>query len=135
MKTSFLFSLSTVLCTFLFVQGRPTNNHEPLTQIKADTSLINYTGKVKAILDNKCYSCHNQASKSEKARHKLNLDSLSLLTKIAQISKLDKIIETLDKGEMPPKRYLERKPEAKLSAEETKAIKDWAQKTSDTLLK
>ena len=107
----------------------------PNLEIKADTSSVHYSGNVKTIIDNKCYGCHCQTSKSEKARHKLNLDSLWLITKVAQISKLDKIIETLEKGDMPPRKYLERKPEARLTAEETKAITDWAKLTSDVLLK
>lgn len=134
-KISILFSSLTVLCAILFLQGRTIRNNEPLTGLKTDTTHINYYGSVKVVLDNKCYNCHNQTSRSEKARRKLNLDSLSLLSKVAQVSKLDKIVETLDKGDMPPKKYLEYKPEGKLTADETKAIKDWAQKTSDGLLK
>ena len=79
--------------------------------------------------------CHSNQSMSENAKRKLNLNTLPSLSKIDQISKLDKIMETMDKGDMPPKRYLERKPDTKLTTEETKTIKDWAQKTSAELLK
>jgi hypothetical protein len=134
-KAGIIFSLLTVLCAILFLKGRPFRSNDLWMRTKADTTHLSYYGGAKIVLDNKCYGCHNQTSKSEKARHKLNLDSLSFFTKASQLSKLDKIIETLDKGEMPPQKYLERKPEGKLTADETKLIKDWAQKKSDDLLK
>ena len=48
---------------------------------------------------------------------------------------LDKIIEMLDKGEMPPKKMIEMHPEAKISAEDSKIIKDWAAAASENLMK
>jgi len=36
---------------------------------------------------------------------------------------------------MPPKRYLELKPEGKMTDEEIAAVKGWAQKASDILMK
>jgi hypothetical protein len=135
-KAGILFSsLLGVLCSILFIQGRTVQSSTSLSGLKADTARVNYYGTAKVALDNKCYGCHNQTSRSEKARRRLNLDSLSLLSKVSQLSKLDKIVETIDKGEMPPQKYLERKPEGKLTAEETKVIKDWAVKTSEVLLK
>jgi uncharacterized membrane protein len=134
MKTNILLSLGMACFAFLLVQAKVDSNATG-SPVKADTMVIAYSGKVKAIIDNKCYGCHNPKSRSEKAKGKLNWDALPTLSKVDQISRLDKIVKVLDKGEMPPKKYLEHKPEGKLTSEETIILRDWAQKTSDILLK
>ena len=96
---------------------------------------IEYPEDVKKIIDNKCYGCHNPESKSEKGKGKLDWTFLPGLVKAEQVSKLDKVIEVLDKGEMPPKRLIEREPGAKISEADAKILKDWAQSTSENLLK
>jgi len=135
MKTKALLIVGVVVFAFLMIQGRIVEKSESQKTIKSDTATINYSGKIKVIIDNKCYGCHNSNTRAIKARNKLNWDSLALITKVNQISKLDKVIETLDKGEMPPKQFLERKPEGKLTDDEITALKGWAQKTSDALMK
>jgi hypothetical protein len=135
MKTKVLLMVGVVCCAFLMIQGRVADKNESLKVVKRDTSAVTYSGNIKTIIDNKCYGCHNSQSRGVKARIKLNLDSLALISKVNQLSKLDKIIEVLDKGDMPPKRYLEQKPEGKMTDEETAAVKGWAQKASDILMK
>ena len=94
-----------------------------------------YPVEVKAVIDHKCYGCHNPDSRSEKGKEKLNWVLLPGLDKAAKVAKLDKIIEMLDKGEMPPKKMIEMHPEAKISAEDSKIIKDWAAAASENLMK
>jgi uncharacterized membrane protein len=103
-------------------------------EVKAG-SKIDYPEVVKKVIDNKCYGCHNSDSRSEKGKEKLNWTTLPGLDKAAQVSKLDKVIEVLEKGTMPPKQMVERKPEAKISDAESKLLKEWAKATSDELLK
>ena len=105
-------------------------NQETKTGVK-----IEYPQDVKKVIDNKCFSCHNPDSRSEKAKGKLDWTALLGLEKSVQVSKLDKVIEELDKGEMPPKKMIEMHPEAKISEADSKILKDWAQATSDNLMK
>ncbi len=135
MKTNVLLVVGVVFCAILFVQGKRAEKYELPKAIRLDSTAVKYSGNIKTIIDNKCYGCHNNQSRGVKARIKLNFDSLALVTKVNQLSTLDKIVEVLDKGEMPPKQFLERKPEGKMTDEETVALKGWAQKASDALLK
>jgi len=94
-----------------------------------------YPEAVKKVIDSKCFGCHSPEGRSEKAKEKLNWTTLMGLEKSVKVSKLDKIIETLDKGEMPPKKMVEMHPEAKISEADSKILKDWAVATSDALMK
>jgi len=96
---------------------------------------LDYPEDVKKVIDNKCFSCHNPDSKSDKAKEALNWTTLPGLEKSAQVTKLDKIIEVLDKGKMPPKKMIEMHPEAKISEADSKILKDWAAATSNDLMK
>jgi len=41
---------------------------------------------------------------------------------------MEKIQAVVEKGAMPPKRMVEKKPELKLTDKETKALKKWAKR-------
>lgn len=135
MRTRILLVGSIIGFALLMIQANIIKENISPKALKVDTSAVSYSGKVKTIIDNKCYGCHNSKAWGVKARVKLNWDSLALVSKASQLSKLDKIIETLDKGEMPPKQFIEKKPEAKMTDDEIVALKSWAQKASDVLLK
>lgn len=96
---------------------------------------LDYPEEVKKVIDNKCFSCHNLDSKSDKAKEALEWTTLPGLEKSAQVTKLDKIIEVLDKGKMPPKKMIEMHPEAKISEADSKILKDWAVAASNDLMK
>jgi len=96
---------------------------------------VEYPEAVKKVIDSKCFGCHSPEGKSEKAKEKLNWTTLMGLEKSVQVAKLDKIVEVLDKAEMPPKKMIEMHPEAKISDEDSKILKDWALATSDALMK
>lgn len=90
---------------------------------------------VNAILDNKCFGCHNTDSKNEKGKKKLLIDQLSELSKAKLIAALGNISETVENGDMPPQKFLDNYPDKALTKEEAKAIKDWADKAAADLLK
>jgi uncharacterized membrane protein len=91
--------------------------------------------KVKPIIDAKCLGCHSADSKNEKAKEKLIWANLSTMEKKGVASAMDEVLEVLEKGEMPPAKFLERYPDKKLTAKETKALRKWADKTADKMLK
>jgi len=103
-------------------------------EVKA-VATTEYPEAVKKVIDSKCLGCHSPEGRSEKAKEKLNWTTLMGLEKSVQVSKLDKIVEVLDKGEMPPKKMVEMHPEAKISDADAKILKDWAVATSDGLMK
>ena len=81
---------------------------------------------VKAIVDQKCYGCHNAASKNEKGKAKLDWDAFEATKKSKQLATMAKINETLSKGEMPPAKFLENKPEGKLSESDLATLMEWS---------
>ena len=90
---------------------------------------------VKAIIENSCYGCHNSESRNEDAKEELSFDKLDDLSKIKKIGSYKHIGETLEKNEMPPKRFLEKFPDKKLSDDEKKILMDWAKKEAEALVK
>lgn len=91
--------------------------------------------QVKSIIDQSCFQCHNADSQNEKAREALDFKSLDGLSKVKKITALKEIAEVVEKGEMPPKKFLERYPDKNLTEEQTKILSDWSKKEIDALLK
>ena len=56
----------------------------------------------------------------------MDWDALGKLKKAKRLAALDKIAEVLEKGEMPPKKFLDFKPEAKLSDSDVATLKEWS---------
>lgn len=94
-----------------------------------DTSKIKMSKKVDAIIQAKCYGCHSNEGKSDKVKEKLNWDVLSTLPADQQLEKMKHIQGTLEEGSMPPKQFVEKMPEKKLTDKEADTLKKWAAKT------
>lgn len=101
----------------LFFQAKSTTTSAPIADLPAE---------VKAVVDKKCYGCHNANSKNEKGKAKLDWDALTKLKKSKRVATMGKISEVLEKGEMPPKKFLENKPEAALSEAELATLVAWS---------
>jgi mono/diheme cytochrome c family protein len=109
-----------VLVGLLFFQGKSTletSSVAPAADLPAD---------VKAVVDKKCYGCHNANSKNEKGKAKLDWDALAKQKKSKRVGTMGKISDVLEKGEMPPKKFLENKPEAALSEAELATLVAWS---------
>jgi mono/diheme cytochrome c family protein len=91
--------------------------------------------QVKSIIDQSCFQCHNADSQNEDARETLDFKSFDTLSKVKKITALKEIAEVVEKGEMPPKKFLERYPDKKLTEEQVKILADWSKKEIDALLK
>lgn len=81
---------------------------------------------VKAVVEQKCYGCHNAESKNEKGKAKLDWDAFEATKKSKQMATKGKIAEVLEKGDMPPAKFLEMKPEGKLSEAELATLMQWS---------
>ncbi len=107
----------------LFFQGTP----RPESSTKSNTlSGKEMPANVKLVVDQKCYGCHNANSKNEKGKAKLDWDALAKLKKSKRLATMDEIYEVLEKGEMPPKKFLENKPEGKLSESDLVTMMEWS---------
>jgi hypothetical protein len=102
-------------------------------QEKIDIIVIPDT--IKVIIDQSCYMCHNSDAKNKKAKMKFNFDKLDKLSLSKQISKLSKIAREVEKGDMPPEKFLEKNPSKELSAEDEQALIEWAKSYAKKLAK
>jgi mono/diheme cytochrome c family protein len=107
----------------LFIQGTSVSEAEPETITYTHAALPD---DVKAVVDKKCYGCHNANSKNEKGKAKLDWDTLDKMKKSKRMAAMGEIAEVLEKGEMPPKKFLENKPEAALSETELATLVAWS---------
>ena len=76
--------------------------------------------------------CHSSESKNVKSKGKLNFDKWENLSMMKKTGKLNDIIKTVKEGKMPPKKFVTKYPDKKLSEDQAKQIIDWAQKTMDS---
>jgi len=91
--------------------------------------------EIQSILDKSCFGCHNVDATSDKAKKKLLIDQMHELSKIKLVAALGDIKETVENGDMPPQKFLDKNPDKALTAQEAEKLKDWAGKAADDLLK
>ena len=132
MKTTIYIGALSFLLIFVFIRG--TLVREKSSGL-LPASGLEYPVKVKAVIDQKCYGCHSAQGKSADAKEALLWDDLPSHSKSKQVGKLDDIISVLNDGSMPPEKYVEKNPSAKLTKDEMKILKSWAEETAENLMK
>ncbi len=90
---------------------------------------------INAIFEHSCIGCHNVDSHNKKAKEKLEIDKLTHLSKSKVVAKLGKISEKVGKKEMPPDKFLAKFPDKALTDEQAQRLIEWADQTSDDLIK
>ncbi len=80
---------------------------------------------LKPILKKACFDCHHSDAKNFIAKKKVNFATLNELTKVKKISTLKKIEKEIKEDKMPPKKYIKRNPDKKLTDEEKELIYNW----------
>jgi hypothetical protein len=125
MKKTVLFFSATTLVVLLFANFaiQPAGGNQD--QI---AKLTSFQPDVAKVLDKACYGCHNGQSRNEEAKEKLNLDTWTALNPMQKAGKTKAIFDVLEKGTMPPPRFLERFPDRKLTDDEVNVLKNWAKK-------
>jgi hypothetical protein len=88
---------------------------------------------VQSVIDKSCFGCHNSESQSEKGKKKLLWDKLGDMKTYKLVGKLTDIADVTMNSEMPPEKFLAKKPEATPTAVEKKILADWAEKTAKAL--
>jgi len=99
------------------------------------TSASELPENVQAIINKSCWGCHNTNSKNDDAKEDLDFKKLDDLSLMKKISAYKHIGETVEGNDMPPKRFLEKYPDKKLTAEEKQVLIAWAKKEAETLVK
>ena len=89
--------------------------------------------KANAVIEAKCYGCHSEEGRSDKAKAKLRWDEMEGLSASMQVEKLDAILNVLADRSMPPARMLEHNPDMALTDEDVEAMEKWASKLRQKL--
>ena len=90
---------------------------------------------IASILKTSCYDCHSKGAKAEKALKAVQFDLWDDYRLTKKIGILTEIGEVLEEDKMPPKKYLENKPDRKLTESQKKQLMDWTKKESERLMK
>ena len=128
MKKTILFSILPLMAFFLFIAA-----YEPAPMPEDDLDL-GWPEEVMTLLERSCFDCHTAESGNVKAKGKLNFSKWNDYKLTKQAGKLDGIKGNIKEKDMPPKKYLAKKPEAASSDEEIKLITEWANAEMDKLL-
>lgn len=107
----------------LFQASRPET--DSITQIPEE---------VNTLLVSSCHTCHTTGAKSEDALKALNFSEWEGYRVSKKVAVLGDICEMLEKGKMPPEKYLKGHPEKELSSAQKKLICDWTKEAADKLL-
>jgi len=89
---------------------------------------------VKAVVDNSCFGCHNTDSRNDDAKKELDFKTMHLLSDIKKLGALKDIGDVIEENEMPPEKFLERRPEKALTDEQKQILIDWVKKESMALI-
>lgn len=109
----------------------PESEHPTIS----NNDVIEIPSDIQSVLDDKCIKCHSSESSGSKSKSKLNFDKFTNgeYSNGKLVSKFGKISKMLNGNKMPPKKYLDKNPDKKLSSEESELILNWASEQSNAL--
>jgi hypothetical protein len=110
---------------FLMLSFSFINDSHPATSFPDD---------VVAILESACYDCHTTGAKSKDALKAVNYDEWDSYRVSKKVGLLGEICEVVEKGKMPPKKYLEHQPDKALTPAQKELLCSWAKKESEKLM-
>jgi len=124
-----------LLITVIFFSFTKDLNENYIAFIEIES--IDIPEDVKAILDTKCMGCHSNDAKGGKSKMKMNFDKFTNgdYSTGKSISKLGKVTKQLNKDKMPPKKFLDKYPDKKLTEEERELLLKWASEQGEILKK
>lgn len=89
-----------------------------------DQTAALFSSNVSGILKNSCIGCHSDMSQG-KAKEFLNLSQWDKFTHKEQVKAAKSMGKKVRKGTMPPPMFLEKHPEAALTADQKAEIASW----------
>lgn len=120
-----VFAVGLAMLSFTYSVKTP-ETHAPVEQLEIPEN-------VQAVIDKSCYGCHNSESPNEKGVKKLQWDKLGEMKTHKLIGKLTDIADVTANSDMPPEKFLAKKPEATPTAIEKKILAEWAEGTAKKL--
>ena len=93
-----------------------------------------FPDEITTILKKSCYDCHTTSNGSEKALKALDFEQWDQYRLTKQIGLLGDIGKVVEEGKMPPGKYLENKPDRKLTESQIKTLSDWTKEEADKLM-
>ena len=129
-KYLFLFIAATL--GFGLISFTQQSSNEPSGDMPIDQN-FEIPDNVQQVIDKSCFGCHNSDSQSEKGKKKLQWDKLGDLKTYKLVGKLTDIADVVANSDMPPEKFLAKKPEATLTAVEKKLLAEWAENTAKQL--
>jgi len=87
-----------------------------------------------SLLKSSCYDCHSKGAKSEKALKAVQFDLWEDYRLTKKIGLLAEIAEVVEEDKMPPQKYLENKPDRKLTDNQKMQLVEWTKKESERLM-
>lgn len=118
------FAALLALMAFTYPSGYNLN---PNPNPPQDELALGFPEEVTKLLENSCYDCHTNAASNAKAKMKLNFSKWNDLTDSRKVSRLGDICLTLNKGSMPPSRYLSNNPDKALDKEQKELLCKWTE--------
>ena len=118
-----VYLMSAAVAAFMFVALNPADvfaqkkNHEQTAAL--------FPASVSGVLKNSCIGCHSDMSRG-KAKEAMNLSEWDKFTHKEQVKTGKAMGRKVRKGTMPPPMFLEKHPEAALTAEQKVEIANWA---------
>ena len=92
-----------------------------------------FPDNITTIFQNSCFHCHGPEANNAKAKLHLDFGKWDDMSDSKKIGKLGKIQDMLNKGKMPPSRFLNDNPDA-FSDKDRQALLKWSSEESDRLL-
>ena len=136
---------SVLVVGFLAIQLVPVNRHNPPVESEVPAS-----AEVRSVLRRACYDCHSNETRwpwysriapfswlvahdVSEGREELNFSTWNRLSTRKQIEALHESWEEVEEGDMPPWFYLPPHPDARLSARDLAALRDWSRSAASQL--
>ena len=128
----YLFLFFAAALGFGLISFTQQSNNEPSGDMPTDQN-FEIPDNVQQVIDKSCFGCHNSDSQSEKGKKKLQWDKLGDLKTYKLVGKLTDIADVVTNSDMPPEKFLAKKPEATPTAVEKKILAEWAENTAKQL--
>ena len=134
MKKRFLIITGVFFTAFMFVRSNMPDKSFSLNDLNR-TSKFTIPDDIQPIIKKSCFGCHNQESKNEKAKAKLQFDLLEKMPKSKLAGTLSEINKMVTAGDMPPAPFLEKFPNAKPTDEEKQKLITWSKEAAGGMMK
>ncbi len=131
--TSIIIALFTVAVIMAFTVPE-VKNVIVKSQAPQDKTDLGFPKDVTAVIESTCFNCHSDKSSNIKSKAKLNFDHWNDYSDAKKVGKLGDIKDVINKGKMPPKKFLERFPDKAFTDAQKQDFIKWTEDESKKLI-